>query len=73
MTKDDEIPGFKKRILELERTNHELKQENEALRNKINFARGAPAEELIANLTDGELTRYKDGHDITTKSAIVLR
>ncbi|MGA2594709.1 MAG: hypothetical protein ABSH32_32830 [Bryobacteraceae bacterium] len=68
MTKDDEIQRFKKRILELEGENDELKRENEALKKTINFARGAPAEELIAKLTDGERTGYKDRHDVTTKS-----
>jgi len=68
MTKDDEIQGLKKRILELERANHELKQDNEALRKRINFARGAPAEELIAKLTDGQRTGYKDRYDVTTMS-----
>jgi regulator of replication initiation timing len=53
MTKDDEIQRFKKRVRELERENDELKQENKALRKRIDFARGALAEKLIAKLTDG--------------------
>jgi hypothetical protein len=69
MTKDDEIKSFKERILELEQKNYELTQENEALRKRINFARGVPAEELIAKLTDGvRTTGYKDLYDVTTKS-----
>jgi len=68
MTNDDECQRFKKRIVELERENDELKQENDALRSRINFARGVPAEELIAKLTDGKRTGYKDRHDVTTRS-----
>ncbi len=42
MTNDDECQRFKKRIVELERENDELKQENDALRSRINFcARGS--------------------------------
>jgi hypothetical protein len=72
VTKDDEIQGCKKRILELERENDELRKENASLRNKDNSRRGVPEEELIAKLTDGKRTRYKDGHDVTTKSGHLL-
>lgn len=61
MTKDDEILRLKKRILE-------LKEENEALKKRLNFARGVPAEACVAELTDGKRTAYKDRHDVTTKS-----
>jgi hypothetical protein len=60
MTEDDEIVTLKKRILELE-------EKNEALKKKLNFARGVPAEIFIAELTNGVRTGYKDRHDVTTK------
>lgn len=60
MTDCDEILTLKKRIFELE-------EENEALKKKLRFARGVPAEDFVAALTSGVRTRYKDGHDVTTK------
>jgi hypothetical protein len=61
MNKDEVILRLKKRTSELE-------QENEALKKRLDFARGGPAEKFVAELTGGELTRYKDRHDVTTKS-----
>ncbi len=62
----DELVRLKRRVLELEEENAALKKENEALEKRIRFARGVPAEEFVAKLTDGVRSRYKDGHDVTT-------
>jgi hypothetical protein len=60
MTKDDEILTLKRRIFELE-------EENEALKKRLDFARGVPAEDFVAELTNGLRAGYKDGHDVTTE------
>jgi hypothetical protein len=60
MTKDDEIMRLKERICKLE-------EDNKALKKKLDSARGVPAEDFIAELTHGQRSRYKDGHDITTE------
>src|ERR1022692_1305274 len=60
MTKDDEILTLKKRIFDLE-------EENEALKKRLDFARGVPAEDFVAELTHGVRAGYKDGHDVTTE------
>ena len=41
---------------------------NEALRKRLDFTRGRPAKDLVAELTCGVRARYKDGHDVTTAS-----
>jgi hypothetical protein len=61
MTKDDEILRLRERIRVLE-------EENEVLKKRLSGARGVPAEIFVAELTDGKRTRYKDRHDVTTKS-----
>ena len=64
MTKDDEILRLNERILELEK-------ENEALKKRLRFARGVPAEIFVAELADGvRTTGYKDRYDVTTKSGL---
>jgi hypothetical protein len=58
---NEEIPKLKGRIRELE-------QENEELKEKLDRARGVPAEVLVAQMTGGKRTEgYKDLHDVTTK------
>jgi hypothetical protein len=65
MTKDAEILRLKERIFKLEK-------ENAALKKRLDFARGVPAEDFIAELTRGKRSRYKDGHDVTTKGGYRL-
>lgn len=55
-------------ILTLEKENVALKEENAALKRRLEFARGVQLEELIAELTGGVRTKYKDSHDVTTKN-----
>ncbi|HXZ12222.1 MAG TPA: hypothetical protein VEG64_07500 [Candidatus Sulfotelmatobacter sp.] len=58
---DEEILNLKRRILELEAENEELKK-------KLDRARGVPAEVLVAKMTGGTRTGgYKDSHDVTTR------
>jgi hypothetical protein len=59
-------------ILALEKENKELKEENEALKKWVEFARGAPVVALVAEWTKGVLTKYKDSYDIETKSGMRL-
>jgi hypothetical protein len=56
------------RIRLLERENAQLKKELEFFRRTPTLAQGLKGETLIANLTDGVRTGYKDPHDITVKS-----
>ena len=61
MTKDDEILRLKERIFELE-------EANEALKKRLDFARGVPAEDFVAELTHGVRDAgYKAGYDVTTE------
>jgi hypothetical protein len=56
------------RIGLLERENAPLKKELEFFRRTPTLAQGLKGETLIANLTDGVRTGYKDPYDITVKS-----
>jgi hypothetical protein len=42
-----------------------LEEENEVLKKKLDLTRGVPAEIFVADLTEGNRTRYKDRHDVT--------
>ena len=55
------------RWLELLKENEALRRENEALKKKLDFARGGPCVIYVAGLPGGEPSRYKDGYDLTTK------
>ena len=58
--RDEEIIALKGRIRELE-------AETEALKRKLERARGVPAEVLVAQMTGGKRTEgYKDLHDVTS-------
>jgi hypothetical protein len=79
MTEADEILRIKKLNLQLGAENEVLKQsvlkleaENDALKKRLDFARGVPAEELVAGLTGGKRTDYKDGHDVKTPHGCLL-
>jgi len=52
----------------LERENAQLKKEVEFFRTTPTLAQGLRGETLIANLTGGLRTGYKDSHDVTVKS-----
>ena len=64
-----------RRVLLLERENARLRNENAQLKKELEFLRRTPTlaqglkgETLIAKLTDGVRTGYKDPHDITVKN-----
>jgi hypothetical protein len=59
-------------ILALEKENVALKNENNALKKRIEFARGGPVEELIKEWTEGKITKYKDRYDVMTKNGTHL-
>jgi hypothetical protein len=63
---------LREHILTLEKENVALKEENKALKVQLEFARGVPVEKWIAGITDGELTNYKDLHDVTSKNGTRL-
>jgi hypothetical protein len=66
--KDRNIVGLlHERIRLLERENTQLKKEVEFFRRTPTLAQGLKGETLIANLTDGARTGYKDPHDVTVK------
>ena len=56
------------RIRLVERENAQLKKEVEFFRRTLTLAQGLKGETLIANLTGGVRTGYKDPHDVTIKS-----
>src|SRR5262249_1522070 len=56
----EEIRALNERVAELESENTELKK-------RIESSRGVQAEMLVAELTGGARTRYKDRHDVTTR------
>src|SRR5579864_2076087 len=56
------------RIRLLERENAQLKKEVEFFRRTPTMAQGLKGETLIANLTRGVRTGYKDPHDVTVNS-----
>jgi hypothetical protein len=56
------------RIRLLESENAQLKKEVEFFRRTPTLAQGLKGESLIANLTGGVRTGYKDPHDVTVKS-----
>jgi hypothetical protein len=58
---DDEVQKLRERIRELEEKNEELKT-------KLDRARGVPAEVLVAQMTGGERTEYKDRYDVRTQN-----
>jgi hypothetical protein len=60
------------RIRLLERENAQLKKELEFFRRTPTLAQGLKGETLIANLTGGVTTGYKDPHDITVESGARL-
>ena len=72
MTKNDNIRRVDKRIVALEKENVALKKENEALNEQLAFARGLPAVNYVADLTEGTLTKYKDRYDVRTKNGNCL-
>jgi hypothetical protein len=57
---------------ELKRENEQLKKEVELFRRTPTLAQGLKGEALIAKLTGGVRTGYKDPHDVTVKSGARL-
>jgi hypothetical protein len=62
------VSGLFEQIRLLERENAKLKKEVEFFRRTPTLAQGLKGETLIANLTGGVRTGYKDPHDVTVKS-----
>lgn len=63
--KNREILKLRERIRLLERENARLKQERDFFRRTPTLAQGLKGETLIATLTGGVRTGYKDPHDVT--------
>lgn len=66
---DKEIRMLAEKISRLEARIRELEKENEELKQRLDRARGTPAEVLVAQMTGGERTgRYKEKYDVITES-----
>lgn len=69
---DREIADLRERIRDLERQSALLKKERDFFRRTPTLAQGLKGETLIANLTGGVRTGYKDSHDITINNGAHL-
>jgi hypothetical protein len=67
-----EIVELRERVRLLERENTRLKKERDFFRRTPTLAQGLKGETLIAKLTDGVRTGYKDPHDVTVKGGARL-
>lgn len=68
MKNRDTVSLLHKRIGLLEREKAQLRREVEFFRRTPTLAQGLKGETLIANLTGGVRTGYKDPHDVTVKN-----
>ena len=68
MKNRDTVSLLHKRICLLEREKAQLRREVEFFRRTPTLAQGLKGETLIANLTGGVRTGYKDPHDVTVKN-----
>lgn len=66
--KCQECVSLSKRIREIEQENALLTKERDFFRRTPTLAQGLKGETLVATLTEGVLTGYKDPHDIIVKS-----
>ena len=66
--KNLDVIRLRERVRSLEHENALLKQERDFFRQTPTLAQGLKGETLIAQLTGGILTGYKDPHDVTVKS-----